>query len=274
MSFFSKNWKSTIIVIAAISAGCFVIEHFAGFNPVSTVVNTVASPLKSGVSYIAHSLGNARDFIWDMRAYKSDNEKLESEIIKLKQEARDVSAYKEENERLSALLELKNSTANEYTSVAASVISYSQSEWYRAIEINKGAINGISEGAAVITPDGIVGSVTEVGPSYSIVTTILDKSSVIGIKVSRTEGTGLAEGDDELAKDLKCKLSFLDRDTPIIVGDVIEASGSGGIYPQGLVIGTVVNVSANSAGTLNYAEIDPAVDFSSLRSVLVITGTK
>ena len=142
------------------------------------------------------------------------------------------------------------------------------------IEINKGAINGISKGAAVITPDGIVGSVTEVGPSYSIVTTILDKSSVIGIKVSRTDGTGLAEGDDELAKDLKCKLSFLDRDTPIIVGDVIEASGSGGIYPQGLVIGTVVNVSANSAGTLNYAEIDPAVDFSSLRNVLVITSTK
>ncbi len=274
MSFFSKNWKSTIIVIAAISAGCFVIEHFAGFNPVSAVVNTVASPLKSGVSYIAYSLGNVRDIIWDMRVYKSDNEKLEAEIIRLKQEARDISAYKEENERLSALLELKNSTADEYTSVAASVISYSQNEWYRVIEINKGAINGISKGAAVITPDGIVGSVTEVGPSYSIVTTILDKSSVIGIKVSRTDGTGLAEGDDELAKDLKCKLSFLDRDTPIIVGDVIEASGSGGIYPQGLVIGTVVNVSANSAGTLNYAEIDPAVDFSSLRNVLVITSTK
>lgn len=273
MNFFSKNWKTTIIVIAAISASCFAIEHFAGFNPVSVIVNTVASPIKNGFSYIAHSMEKGRNFIWDMRAYKEDNERLESEIIELKREARDISSYKEENEQLRELLNLKESS-EDYTSIAANVISYSQNEWYRAIELNKGSAHGIIEGCAVITPDGVVGTVTEVGPSYSIVTTILDKSSITGIKVSRTSGTGLVEGDDELAKDLKCKLSFLDRNTPVIVGDIIETSGSGGLYPAGLVIGTVVNVSANSAGTLNYAEIDPAVDFSSLHSVLVILGRK
>lgn len=273
MGFFSKNWKTAVILVAAISAGCFVVEHFAGFNPVTAVVNTVASPVKSGFAYIAHSLEGVRDFVWDMRAYKEDNEKLEAEIIKLKREARDISAYKEENERLSALLELKTSS-EDYNSVAASVISYSQSGRYRVIELNKGTLQGVNVGCAVITPDGVVGSVTEVGPSYSIVTTILDKSSVTAIKVSRTDGTGLVEGDDELAKDLKCKLSFLDRNTPVIVGDVVETSGSGGLYPPGLVIGTVINISANSAGTLNYAEIDPAVDFGELKSVLVITGRK
>ncbi len=273
MNFFSKNWRITVIVIAAIAAGCFVFEHFAGVNPVSAVVNTVAAPIKNGFSYVAHSLENVRDFVWDMRAYKEDNERLEAEIIKLKQEARDISAYKEENERLEELLNLKNSS-EKFTSVAADVISYSQSGWYRAIEINKGTLQGINQGAAVITPEGVVGTVTEAGPGYSIITTILDKSSVTGIKVSRTDGTGLVEGDDELAKDLKCKLSFLDRNTPIIVGDVIETSGSGGLYPAGLVIGTVVSVSADSAGTLNYAQIDPAVDFSRLNHVLVITGTK
>ena len=274
MGLFSKNWKTTVIVIAAISAGCFVIEHFAGFNPITTIVNTAASPIKSGISYIAHSLESMRDFVWDMRAYKEDNEKLEAEIIRLKQEARDISAYKEENERLSELLELQKNTFNDYSTVASSVISYSQSGWYRVIELDKGSIHGITKGSPVITPDGVVGTVTELGPSYSIVTTILDESSVIGIKVSRTGGTGLVEGDNELAKDLKCKLSFLDRATPVIVGDVIETSGSGGLYPSGLVIGTVVNISANNAGNLNYAQIAPAVNFSALRNVLVITGTK
>lgn len=273
MNFFSKNWKTTVIVIAAISAGCFVFEHFAGFNPVTTVVNTVASPVKNGFSYIAHSLENARDFVWDMRAYKEDNKRLETENIKLKQEARDTSAYKKENERLKELLDLKDSS-DEFVSVAASVISSSQNGWYQTIELNKGTVSGVREGCAVITPEGVVGTVTEAGPGYSIVTTILDKSSVTGIKVSRTEGTGLVEGDDEFAKKHKCKLSFLDRDTPVIVGDIIETSGSGGMYPSGLVIGTVVRVSANSAGTLNYAEIDPAVDFSELRHVLVIVGNK
>lgn len=274
MNFFSKNWKNTVIVIAAIAAGCFAAEHFAGFNPVTVAANTVASPVKSGVTYIVHKLSDARDFIWDMRAYKADNEKLEAEIIELKREARDATSYKEENERLSSLLDLKNSTSDDYTTVAANVISYSQSGSFRAIEINRGSANAIAVGSPVITPDGIVGTVSEVGPTYAVVTTILDTSSVIGIKISRTDGTGLAEGDDELAKNLKCKLSFLDRNTPVIVGDVVETSGSGGIYPPGLVVGTVMNISANSAGSLNYAEIEPATDFSSLHSVLVIVGTK
>lgn len=273
MSFFSKNWKTTIIIIASISAGCFILEHFIGFNPVTAAVNTVAVPVKRGCSYIAGACTNARDFVWDMRAYKEDNERLEAEVIKLKQDARDISAYKEENERLEGLLDLKKSS-EDYTSVAAKVISYSQTGWHKVIEINKGTASGISVGSAVITPEGVVGTVTEAGINYAMVTTILDKSSVIGIKVSRTGGTGLSEGDDELAKDLKCKLSFLDRNTPVIVGDIIETSGSGGIYPAELVIGTVVSVSANSAGTLNYAQIDPAVDFSKLNHVLVITGNK
>ena len=271
MNFFFKNWRVTIIIVAAISAGCFILEHFAGFNPASAVINTVAVPIKQGCSYIAHALTNARDFIWDMRAYKEDNEQLEREIIELKREVRDITAYKEENERLEALLDLKENT-EDFTSVAAKVISYSQSGWYKTIEINRGTLSGISLGSAVITPDGVVGTVTDAGLNYSMVTTILDKSSVIGIKVSRTDGTGLIEGDDELAKDLKCKLSFLDRNTPVIVGDIIETSGSGGTYPSGLVIGTVVSISANSAGALNYAQIDPAVDFSTLSNVLVITG--
>lgn len=271
MGFFSKKWQVAIVTVAAISAGSFVLEHFVGFNPIEVAVNTVAVPIKNGFYYVANSLETARDFVWDMRAYKADNERLESEVIKLKRENRDVSEYKAENERLKGLLELKESAA-EYTTVAAEVISRSQNDWYNTFEIGKGSLNGIERGDTVITADGIVGRVTEVGPNYSVVTTVLDESSVIGIKVSRTQGTGLAEGDKEFAKNMQCKLSFVDRNTPVIVGDIIETSGSGGIYPPGLVVGTVVSVSADSAGSLNFATIEPSVDFDLLREVLVITG--
>lgn len=271
MGFFSKKWQVTVVVIAAISAGSFVLEHFVGFNPVGIAVNTVATPIKNGFYYIANSLDTARDFIWDMRAYRSDNERLESEIIKLKRENRDVSEYKAENERLKTLLDLQES-GTEHKTVAAEVISRSQNNWYNTFEISKGELDGIERGNTVITADGIVGRVTEVGPNYSVVTTALDESSVIGIKVSRTQGTGLVEGDRDFAENMQCKLSFVDRNTPVIVGDIIETSGSGGIYPPGLVVGTVVSVSADSAGSLNFATIEPAVDFDLLREVLVITG--
>ena len=271
MNIFSKKWGASLVIIAAVAASGFVVEHFMGFNPITTAVNFVASPIKNGFSYIAHSLENGRDFIWEMRAYKEDNKKLEAENIELKRQNRDIAAYREENERLQALLSLQDSMEG-HSTVAARVISYSSESWFEAVEINRGTINGIAENNIVITPDGVVGKVTEAGPNYAIVTTILDKSSSVGIKISRTGGNGIVEGDSELAKNMQCKLSFVDRSTPIIVGDVIETSGTGGIYPAGLVVGQVMSVSADSAGSLNYAVIDPAVEIDKLSEVLVITG--
>ncbi|MCH5212881.1 MAG: rod shape-determining protein MreC [Oscillospiraceae bacterium] len=271
MKIFSKKWGMALVTVAGVAAAGFVLEHFMGFNPVTTAVNTVASPIKNGFSYIAHSLENGRDFIWEMRAYKADNEKLEAENIELKRQSRDIAAYREENKRLEALLDLQNSMSDN-TTVAARIIAYSNESWFEAVEINKGTLHGIAKGNVVITPDGVVGRVTDVGPDYAMVTTILDSSSAVGIKVSRTGGSGIIEGDAELAKDTQCKLSFVDRNTPIIVGDVVETSGTGGIYPAGLVVGSVMSISADSTGSLNYAVIDPAVEIDKLSEVLVITG--
>lgn len=273
MGFISKKWKITIVILAVICGGSFILDHFIGFNPVAVAVNTVASPIKKGFSYIANSLADAKNFVWDMRAYKEDNKRLEAENIQLRRENKGISTYKTENDRLKALLELQGSM-EDYTTVAASVISVSQAGNYQMIEISKGALSGISEGATVITPDGLVGKVSQAGPNYALVETILDPESVIGIKVSRTGGTGLVEGDHEFAENYQCKLSFVDKETPVIVGDIVETSGSGEIYPPGIVIGTVINISADRSGSLSFAAIDTAVDFAMLREVLVITGQK
>lgn len=271
MSFFSKKWRITLIIIAAIAAGSFVLEHFINVNPIVVGVRTVTSPIRTGFSYIAGEITGFRDFIIDMRAYKEDNERLEIENIELKRQNRDVAVYREENERLKELLDLQDSMM-EYSTVAARITAYSDSNWYDKIEINKGAINGISVGNAVITPAGVVGRVTEVGPDYSIVTTILDPSAAIGIRISRTGGNGLVEGDKELSQKKQCQLTFLDRSTSVIIDDIVETSGTGGIYPPGFVIGSIINISADSSGNLANAVIAPSVDFDSLQEVLVING--
>ncbi len=271
MSFFLKKWRITIIVIAIIAAASFVLEHFMGENPITVGIRTVTSPIRTGFSYIAGEITGFRDFIIDMRAYKADNERLEAENIELKRQNRDVAVYREENERLKALLDLQDSMT-QYSTVAARVIAYSDSNWYDTVEINKGAVNGISVGNAVITPEGVVGRVTEVGPTYSVVTTLLDPSAAIGIRISRTGGNGLVEGDEQLSRQMQCQLTFLDRSTPVIIDDVVETSGTGGIYPPGLVIGTIINISADSTGSLINAVVSPAVEFDSLQDVLVING--
>ncbi len=271
MPFFSKKWRIVIAAAIIIAAADFAVEHFAGINPIGAAVRTVTAPVRTGFSYISGAVGDAFGFVWDMRAYKADNEALEAENIRLKRENRDTASYREENERLQNLLDLQESITD-YSTVAARVISYSPNNWYETVEINKGSMSGLGVGNAVVTSDGVVGRITEVGPNYSIVTTILDSCSAVGVRVSRTGGSGLVEGDDELAENSQCQLSFLDRSTPIIVGDVVETSGSGGIYPAGFVIGSVMSVSADSTGNLKYAVIDPAVDFENLHEVLVING--
>lgn len=271
MKFFIKKWKLILIIAAVIAATGFVSEHFTNVNPAGVVINTITAPIKTGFSYISGSITGFRDFIWDMRSYKADNERLEAENVELRRQLNDVTAYREENENLRQLLELQNSMTR-YTTVAARVISYSGNNWYETIEINKGAMSGLKVGNAVLTQDGVVGRVTEVGPNYAKVKTILDSSSAVGIYVMRTGGSGLVEGDRDMVSDKKCKLSFLDRSTPLIAGDVVETSGTGGIFPAGLVVGTVMSISADNAGTLNYAVINPAVDFDKLREVLVING--
>lgn len=271
MSFFSKKWRITLIIIAAIAAGSFIVEHFLGANPVAVGVRTVTTPIRTGFSYIAGEITGFRDFIMDMRAYKADNERLEAENIELKRLSRDVAVYREENERLKELLDLQDAMT-EYSTVAARITAYSENNWYDKLEINKGAVNGISVGNAVITSDGIVGRVSQVGPNYSIITTILDPSVAIGIRISRTGGNGLVEGDKELSMKKQCQLTFLDRSTPVIIDDIVETSGTGGIYPAGFVIGTIINISADSTGNLTSAVIAPAVDFDSLNEVLVING--
>lgn len=271
MSFFSKKWRIVLVAAAVVAAAGFTIEHFAGVNPIGAAVKTVAAPVQTGFSYIAGGVKNACTFVWDMRAYKADNEELTAENLRLKQINRDTASYREENERLQELLDLKESITD-YSTVAARVISYSSNSAEEKIEINKGTVAGISVGNAVITPDGIVGQVTETGLNYSVVTTILDSSSAIGIRVSRTGGSGLVEGDNELAQNMQCKLSFVDRSTPIIVGDIVESSGSGDVYPAGFIVGSITSVSADSTGNLKYAVIDPAVDFGNLQEVLVVNG--
>ena len=197
------------------------------------------------------------------------SERRQSTVEEIKQQL----AYREENERLLALMELQNSMSN-YSTVAAKVIAYSSSSRYDSIEINKGTFSGISKGNTVITDKGIVGMVEEVGPNWALVNTILMPGKATSVDVARTDDIGVIEGDAELCYDALCKLTFIDKGANIIVGDILETSGAGGIYPPGLNVGTIRDISADSMGTLNYATVEPIVDFNHLHEVLVINGVQ
>lgn len=270
-SFFRKRGVIVALVVTAAVIILAAIAHFGGSNPVSTVLRTVFSPFQNGMAYIVNKVDGTVDFILEMKSYKEENERLVAEINELKKQNRDITNYHEENERLKELLEMQTSL-DAYSTVAASVIAYSSNNSYDTIQISKGTLAGVKEGNAVITPDGVVGKVIEAGPTWSVVSTILNPDNALGVKVSRTGDVAVVEGDSELYSQNYCKMSFIDKGSNLIVGDILETSGSGGIYPAGLSVGAIRDVNSDSMGNLNYATVEPLVDFDKLYEVLVING--
>lgn len=270
-SFFRKKGVQVAAVVTAAVLLCTAIAHFGGVNPVAAGARTILSPFQNGLAYIVNKVKGTTDFIREMKSYKEENERLISEINELKKQNRDVTNYREENERLKEILEMQNEMSG-YSTVAASVIAYSSNNRYDMIQISKGSLAGVAVGNAVITPDGVVGKVIETGPTWSLVSTILNPDNAMGVKVSRTGDVAVVEGDDEMYSENYCKMTFIDKGSNLIIGDILETSGSGGIYPAGLSVGAIRNINADAMGNLNYAAVEPLVDFDKLYEVLVING--
>lgn len=269
MPFFKRKGVFPAFIVTIAVVLCVFVVHFTGSNPLSNAIRTVFVPFQNGVSYISARVDGLFTFLWEAQGYKEENERLIAEIQDLQASSMDAEKYKEENERLHELLDLDNNI-EEYDTVAARVIAYSSNNWYDMIEINKGKTDGIAEGDCVVTSSGVVGRVSEVGVNWAQVSTILNTGSATGIRVSRTGDIGVIEGDAELCLKGVCKVSFIENNSGLIVGDILETSGSGGIYPEGYIIGRITEVKTDNTGKLSTAIVKPSVDFANLREVLVI----
>lgn len=238
-------------------------------NPAAVAVRTVFSPFQKAVAYIGSSVNNFTAFIFEMKGYKAENERLVNEINALKKENRSIEDYKTENDRLTELLGLKEQLSESET-VAARVIAKNTSGWCDTLEINKGKKDGLKPEDIVITPDGVVGLITQVGSGWSSVDTIINTEHALGVRVVRTSDIAIVEGDVAFAKDGFCKMNFISRDAGMVVGDILETSGLGGIYPSGLSVGKIREMKSDNTGTLQYAVVEPFVDFDGIHEVLVI----
>lgn len=115
-----------------------------------------------------------------------------------------------------------------------------------------------------------MGYVSTVGLNFCEVKPVTDLSLKVGAVVSRTREVVVAEGSFDLAEEGLLRLSYLKNDSDVLVGDTVETSGYGGVFPKGLLIGTITEVLPESHGISTYAKIRPAVDLSALKKVYII----
>ena len=273
MRFFfrSKQFKiilSTVIILIALSITFFLIG--GRISPQADIMGTLTAPFKAAVTKVSDSVN---DFV---TAYTEGNEimlkntELESEISELRAQLADYEKITAQNEFYKNFLEIKGNNPD-FKFAHATLISRDNSDPYKGFVINKGTASGIAKYDPVITNAGLVGYIAEVGLTTSKVATILSPDITLGALDNRTSDSGLLSGSLEQAKMGNTRLYNLSRSCTVAIGDYVITSGEG-IFPDGLLIGTIMSIGSDEYNTSIFAAVKPFADIENLREVMVITS--
>ena len=228
-------------------------------------------PIQNGLTYLKNKISGNNTFFTDINNLKVENEELKQENSKLEQSLRELEIIKAENSTLKEFVNLTDKYTT-YNTVPAYVINRDISNYSNTVVINVGAKEGIKTNMTVIADNGLVGHVISVTETTSKVQTINDPASTVSATISTTRDSILCKGVLEDKKMLKA--TYIPTEATLVQGDNVETSGMGGIYPKGIHIGTIKDVVNTRNITDRYANIETAVDFSKIETVLVITGSK
>lgn len=273
MRFFLRSRQFKIIV----AIFCAVVLLTASFaiigrrmSPQTDIANTISAPFRSLFTNIS---GIVSDFFENYNNGSNlslENSELKAEIDSLRQKIADYDEISEQNEFYKGYLGIKE-TNPDYEFCDAVLISRDSNDPYGSFTINKGSLADIKKYDPVITNAGIVGYISEVGLTSCKVTTILSPDITLGALDNRTNDSGIITGGLSFAENGFCRFANLARSCTVAVGDYVITSGEG-IFPEGLLIGSVNNIGIDESNNSIYAEIKPFAEISELRSVMVITS--
>jgi rod shape-determining protein MreC len=258
-----------IVLICCVGSAIYTATHDNAQTPFTRAIGVIVSPAQKAVTAVANRIAGAHDYLFEYKTLKKENEELKQQVSDMEQKVRDADLALEENNRLRDLLDIKERNRS-FTFEIAEVTGRNVGNWSTTLTIDKGSSADVAVNDCVITADGMVGYVTAVGPTYAEVTTVLDPDMQAAALVTRSRAVAVAEGDFGLMRQETLKLSYLTKDADVVIGDTIETSGSGGVFPKGLMIGTVEQIITEENGITNYAVIKPFVDIANVKSVFII----
>ena len=269
--FFQDNGLLLVVVAALLAAVLAVGSAILGTNPLTNLVELIATPFRAASSAVAEWAQGQYDRAFQYDALEQSNEQLRRQLAKLQELEREYQDAIREKERLEDLLGLAQERP-EFTFADAQVQSRNLDNWQSELILNQGAGTGVAVGDCVIDQYGnLVGVVAEVGGNWCRVSTVVDPDVELGARVARTDDSAIAEGDFTLMLEGMLRLSYLPEDAQLVSGDQVITSGLGGAYPAGLVVGSVTGLFTDADGISRYAQVEPAADLESIRYVYVIT---
>lgn len=270
MKFFkNKFFIITLVVALLLSIVPTVLCAMGQGSYVRKALQTAAQPFSWAFTKIGEGLSGFSVYFQKLSDLQKENEELRAQLDDYRDRIYNAKMLEEENKWLSDYLGLKKEHSD-FLFEEASVIGRESGNYSTVYTLSKGTMHDIKVNMPVITEDGVVGYVTEVGPTWCRAVSIIETASAVGAYIERSGELGLIEGSYELRFEGKCRMIRLPADADVHEGDRVLTSGLGSIYPRGLFVGEVVSVDADQYSRTLTAVVQPKVDYSSLVKVMII----
>ena len=267
---FRGRVRLILLLAVLLAAATALTAALSGTAWGSRTVQAVLTPFRSGFSALTRQAERYYNYLFNYESLSAENDYLRRQISSMENEVRTADSLQRENERLKELLGLQEEH-EDYRVNEAYIVSWESSSWKSTFPIGKGTRSGLETGMVVVTEYGqVVGLITDVGPNWATVTTVLDTSLEISASVASAGYTGVVQGAYTTNASGKLRMNYLPSDAVLRNNDQVVTTGST-VYPKGLILGYVEDAGFDETGVAKYAMLRPAADLEDLEQVFVIT---
>ena len=244
-------------------------------GPLNGIAGYIFVPMQNGINHAGEWLSAKANDFKTLSEVLEENEQLKTQVDDLTTELTTLKLERYELENYRELFELDEKYPS-YEKVAASVIAMDASNWFDTFTINRGSSSGIEPGMNVIAGSGLVGIVTDVGPNYAKVRSIIDDSSKVSAMVTSTQDNFIVSGNLQTmnASGVITFSDLRDENNQVAIGDQVVTSYVSDQYQQGILIGYIASIEQDSNNLTKSGTITPIVDFEHIQEVLVILDKK
>jgi len=264
---FSKKTVVIIGVFFLIIANILILsiigQRYPTSGPGGFTISLLA-PFQEAVASSSRFLKGLWRHYFDLVQVSEENDQLKKQLNRAEEMKNEWVEARLANDRLKRLMDMGKAFAHPV--VYAEVIGRDPTAWFKTIIIDKGAKDNVAVGMPVVVPEGIVGQIVDVSGRYAKVLLVVDQNSAVDALVQRTRARGLLKG--EFAD--QCRLEYVLRKEDVRMGDVIVTSGLDDVFPKGLRIGAIEDISGAPNEMFYTVTVTPFVDFEKLEELLIL----
>ena len=260
-----------VLIMIIIAVFSFTIKEDKQLNKFESLIKDTVTSIEKVVFYPAKLVINKVEDYKELKDIRTKYQKLLPETNR-------IDSLKTENIELRKQLEaLKKElnidyTLNEYTYLFATVINRNVSNWYNTITIDKGTYNGVTKDMVVVNSQGLIGKVVSTSTFTSDIRLITTSNTSNKISITISNGNNKVNG---LIKKYNYKLKQLEVEgvsntKSVAIGDYVYTSGLGEIFPSGILIGTVSEITTDEYDLSKIILVKPIADFDDINYVAIL----